>query len=217
MKKVLPLAKKALVRLLGQGEMDVNIFITSRLTEIKRITAPNEPLKDDNMKDAAELQAAIFGLGEVECLLQEAAAGQREIDQFLPSKPPLNKNTSDVRNKGKYANSTKTLHHCDQINKPIDFDATKKVAEDFCCEEKGSLLKPEKDMMILHGCQFKNLLLQRVAQRKSSARAGVLSSIAKFARKPLYLDLRVLYTIVPRFLLFSSIALPTSPDLDSIF
>ncbi|CAI9759296.1 unnamed protein product [Fraxinus pennsylvanica] len=50
MKKVLPLAKKVLVRLLGQGEMDVKISLTSRLTEIMRITAPNEPLKDDNMK-----------------------------------------------------------------------------------------------------------------------------------------------------------------------
>ncbi|CAI9759297.1 unnamed protein product [Fraxinus pennsylvanica] len=50
MKKVLPLAKKALVRLLGQGEMDVKISMTSRLTEIMRITAPNEPLKEDNMK-----------------------------------------------------------------------------------------------------------------------------------------------------------------------
>lgn len=50
MKKVLRSAKKALVGLLGHGEMDVKISVTSCLTEIMRITAPNEPLEDDNMK-----------------------------------------------------------------------------------------------------------------------------------------------------------------------
>ncbi|CAI9759300.1 unnamed protein product [Fraxinus pennsylvanica] len=66
MKKVLPLAKKALVRLLGQGEMDVKISMTSRLTEIMRITALNEPLKDDNMKKYS--QSAVMAFGKLSCM-----------------------------------------------------------------------------------------------------------------------------------------------------
>lgn len=50
MKKVLRPAKKALVGLLGHGELDVKIFVTSCLTQLMRITAPNEPLEDDYMK-----------------------------------------------------------------------------------------------------------------------------------------------------------------------
>lgn len=62
----------------------------------------------------------------------------------------MNKSTSDVRNKRKFdANSTKALHHCDQISKQIDVDETKKVGEDVPVVKKrdgrhSSLLNSEE-------------------------------------------------------------------------
>ncbi|CAA3022450.1 Hypothetical predicted protein [Olea europaea subsp. europaea] len=67
MKKVLRSAKKALVGLLGHGEMDVKISVTSCLTEIMRITAPNEPLEDDNMKKYFQL--AVMAFGKLSCVV----------------------------------------------------------------------------------------------------------------------------------------------------
>ncbi|XP_022864626.1 sister chromatid cohesion protein pds5-like [Olea europaea var. sylvestris] len=295
MKKVLRPAKKALVGLLGHGELDVKIFVTSCLTQLMRITAPNEPLEDDYMKEYFQL--AVMACGKLSCMtghgylkvlsmlqvfadvhlcvvmwdleldallvelfqkflntiqsiqlpvvissmekimimainssdemsldlllvllasvkkenlclspfsfkigervlekcapklepylqeavscmgisfgdyanivasicqgatqrenmdavkLQVAAASHREVGQLQSSKSQVNKSTSDVRNKRKFdANSTKALHHCDQISKQIDVDETKKVGEDVPVVKKrdgrhSSLLNSEE-------------------------------------------------------------------------
>ncbi|KAL2526203.1 Tudor/PWWP/MBT superfamily protein [Abeliophyllum distichum] len=144
-----------------QSKLLTSLDVTKQVSENvpyvkKRDRRPNSKLKVEEGYDFSWLpversHSKKTGAEKKDAVqLQTAAAGHREVGQFLQFKSLVNKNSSDVRNKEKFdANSTKTLQHCDQINKQIDVGATKQVGGDVPVVKKrdgrpSSLLKPEE-------------------------------------------------------------------------
>ncbi|KAL2526202.1 Tudor/PWWP/MBT superfamily protein [Abeliophyllum distichum] len=163
-----------------QTSLDVTKQVSESVPYVKkRDRRPNSKLKVEegydfswlpvershSKKTRAEIKDAVR--------LEAAASGHREVGQYLPSKSLVNKNTSDVKNKEKVdANSTKTLHHCDQISKQIDVDVTKQVGEDVPVVKKrdgrpSSLLKPEEEY------DFSCLPVEKSYSRKSRTKKKV--------------------------------------------
>ncbi|KAL2549241.1 uncharacterized protein Fot_10771 [Forsythia ovata] len=163
-----------------QTSLDVTKQVSENVPYVKkRDRRPNSKLKVEEGNDFSWLPVERSHSKKTRAekkdavQLQAAAAGHREVGQFLPSKSLVNKNSSDVRNKEKFdANSTKTLHHCDKINKQIDVGATKQVGEDVLVVKKrdgrpSSLLKPEE------GYDLSCLPVEKSHSRKSRTKKKV--------------------------------------------
>ncbi|KAL2549242.1 uncharacterized protein Fot_10772 [Forsythia ovata] len=163
-----------------QTSLDVTKQVSENVPYVKkRDRRPNTKLKVEEGYDFSWLPVETshskktFMEKKDDVQLQAVAVGHRDVGQFLPTKSMVNKNTSDVRNKEKFdANSKKPLDYCDQINKQLDVDATKKVSEDVLVVKKrdgrpSSLLKPEE------GYHLSCLTVEKSHSRKSRTKKKV--------------------------------------------